>query len=74
MYTTPLFRERSPVPVEKKAVYFSELLYMVWRKEKPFVYAGVRTYNRPARSVLAVLSTATLRSEKGILFGHHVLP
>jgi len=29
-----LFRERSPVPVEQRAVYISELMYTVWRKEK----------------------------------------
>ena len=58
--------ERTPVPTEREAVGAPRLVWTFWRSGKSVVPAGIRTTDRPARSI-NLTSTTTQVSAYGIL-------
>ena len=59
-------RERIPVPIEQEAGEAPRLDWTFWRGEKSVATAGIRTTDRPARSVV-LTSTTTPVTAYGIL-------
>jgi hypothetical protein len=47
-------RERTPLPIEKEAVWHPEQVRLFWRREKSLVSARIQTPHRPARSIVTL--------------------
>jgi len=59
-------RERTLVPIEKEAGEAPRLVCAFWRRGKSVALAGIRTTDRPARSIVPT-STTTPVTAYGIL-------
>ena len=55
----PLYpREKiRPVPIEEEAGWSPAPVWSVWRTEKSLIHAGIRTPDRPERSLVAIPTT-----------------
>ena len=50
-------RERTPVPIEQEAGEEPRLVWTFWRRGKSVAPAGIRTTDRPARSIVPTSNT-----------------
>ena len=59
-------RERTPVPTEREVGEAPRLVWTFWRSGKSVTPAGIRTTDRPARSIVLTSTSTTPVTAYGI--------
>ena len=56
--------ERTPVPIEQGAGEAPRLVWTFWRRGKSVATAGIRTTDRPARSIVLTSTTTPVTAHR----------